>query len=248
MRIVNCAAALLGVMLLGGCVSEPYARAFSACDDRAGACYRRCDAYAGGRGFSSCHRDCERRANQCFNAAYAPYRSSTLAYGYGSGWRGRYGAWHPRGGYSVFVTVVDGRSYYGRRRNPYYRDPYYRGPYYGDPYYDRGRRGDRNRDRDRQPGDDRAGGGGSTADPARQRERDQNMATGVWRGPTPPQRPKRSSEPATTTKTPPPSPQRASPAPSRRTAPATTVKRPPPSASSRARGDTEYSSDQEIGN
>ncbi len=228
---------VLAILLLGGCVSEPYSQAFSACDDRAGACYRNCEVYAGGRNFSSCHRDCEYRANRCFDAAYGPYRSTSVTYGYGAGWSGRYGAWHPAGGYTVFVTIVDGRSYYGRRRDPYYRDPYYRDPDYRDPYYGGGRDRGRDQDRDRDRDDDREGDDGNRGaprDPDRQRERDQNMATGVWRGEPPAQRPPRSTAPATSVKTPPPTPgasRQTAPSPSRQTEPVSSKKTPPPTAS-----------------
>lgn len=101
--------------MISACETYPYALAFSGCDDKAGACYRECEAYADdAAGYGECHASCETEANQCFSGAYSPYRETRSNYGYGSSygyspgyssygyaspWYGQHGSWYPDIGY-----------------------------------------------------------------------------------------------------------------------------------------------------
>jgi hypothetical protein len=154
-------------VLVGGCVTYPYTSSFGACDSRAGACYRACEAYADDGDYGACHADCEFEAEQCFDAAYGPYNYAGSPYGrsYISPWYGSYGTWYPDTGYALSFSVIKryGRSY------RYDRDRRYDGRRDGDRDR-RGRdRGGRDGDRDGYRGPGSGGGSGDQGDRPRRR-------------------------------------------------------------------------------
>lgn len=133
---------------------DRYARAYDACDSRAGVCYARCDDYSLSEGRRECQSDCSFAADQCFgdvsrrtelDSTYSTTRDTFY---------GRYGAWYPTGGYRF--------GPHGRRFSyAPWRDPYFRSGYgYG--YSDRSRNRNRDqyvdRDKDDDGRDDRTGG------------------------------------------------------------------------------------------
>ena len=162
--ILKFAVAGIGLMLIAGCQTYPYASSFSYCDRQAGACYRDCEYYAESPGeYSACHADCEYQADRCFANAYEPYRYAGSPYGptYVAPWYGSYGAWYPQTGYVISLGVVN-RYGYSRSRRGYYDRGYDRRP---DRQY-RGRRDGRgSRDRRGRRGRDASGPAASGGTP-----------------------------------------------------------------------------------
>ena len=182
---------LLALFGLSGCETtssgDLYSRMLDACDQRAGACYKKCEAYSEDEGRSECQQDCSIEVDQCFAdvgdriAEISERRAIADAVFYGM-----YGAYYPGRGYHY------GHHGYAYSYAPWRRDRHgYSGSYgrsrYGSGYgrygwcnehrSSRGRHDDRWHERDysrdgRRGTDDR--GDVATNDPPARDPRDDN--------------------------------------------------------------------------